>query len=686
MASIPPNLTRVPNILSTRLGLTNINRTSVDILRVQNQLSTGRSILNTSDDIVKSATIGVLDDRLERSTQLQRNYQHATASLNVLDDLFNEASDTTLEARDIASEQSNLTASPSERESQATVIDQMIRAMMSIANRQGVAGYLLGGTTTTISPVQDYLGYFRYMGEGAGLTTDLDSAASVPITLGETIIAGRTSRVKGSVDFQPRLTGDTRLSDLRGAQGLGVRLSPFEFSFNGGPRVRVELGAADTVQDVADAIESAIRDYEADAGVTVLGPGGVSISGEALNFDVATGTPAPQLNFFELGNSTVARDLGLITTPASTFTATSQSGEDLSPTLTLRTPVSALAGITGALGSIRISNAGRTAVVDLSQAQTIEDIKNTIERTNLGVKVSINEDGTGLDVVNEVAAGSTNALSISEVQGGTTATRLGIRSFSTETRISDLNAGRGVSVRDNVPDPVSGVINPSLNSDMVITLGGGQTLEIDLVPEDMVTVGSVMTALQNQINAQLNAQGLPPGSVTVGLATDGNGLTISQDTNVYGPGILSVEAKNNSQAAAQLGLIGGQWDATSATLTGNDVAKVRVESVFSYMVDLRDSLRTNNVTGITLAGEDLGNAATQLAETRGLVGSFAQRVDAAADREVSRSLLDESTRSQLRDVDYTQATSRFSALQTQLEAGLRVTATAQQLSLLDFLR
>ena len=243
-----------------------------------------------------------------------------------------------------------------------------------------------------------------------------------------------------------------------------------------------------------------------------------------------------------------------------------------------------------------------------------------------------------------------------------------------------------VSVRDNIPDPISGVINPSLNSDMTITLGGGQTLEIDLRPEDMTTVGNVLAVLQNEINAQLAAQSLPPGSVTVGLAADGNGLTISQDTNVYGPGVVSVEPRNNSQAAAQLGLIGGQWDATSATLIGNDVAKVRVESVFSYLVDLRDSLRTNNVPGITLAGEDLGNAATQLAETRGLVGSFAQRVDAAADREVSRSLLDESTRSQLRDVDYTEAASRFSALQTQLEAGLRVTATGQQLSLLDFLR
>jgi flagellin-like hook-associated protein FlgL len=686
MTSIPPNLTRMPNILSTRLALGNLNRTNVEILRIQNQLATGRSILSASDDIVKSATIGVLDDRLERSTQLQRNYQHATASLNVLDNLFNEASDTTLEARDIASEQANLTASPSERESQATVVDQMLRAMMSIANRQGVAGYLLGGTTTTIEPVQDYLGYFRYMGQGAGLTTDLDSAASVPITLGETMIAGRTSRVKGSVNLQPQLTGDTRLSNVRGAQGLGVRLSPLEFSFSGGPRVRIELGDADTMQDVADAIEAAISDYEADSGVTVLGPGGVSVGTDGLRVDVAGGSPASTVNFFELGNSTVARDLGLVTTPPRTFTAATQNGAALSPMLTLRTPVSALAGVTGALGSLRISNAGRTAVVDLSQAQTVEDIKNAIEQTNLGIKCCINADGTGLDVVNEVAAGSTNALSISEVQGGTTAARLGIRSFSAETRISDLNAGRGVSVLANVPDPISGVVNPSLNSDMTITLGGGQVLEIDLKPEDMTTIGNVMAVLQGQINAQLNAQSLPAGSVTVGLASDGNGLTISQNQSVYGSGVLFVEPKNNSQAAAQLGLIGGAWDAASATLTGKDVGKVRVESVFSYLVDLRDNLRGNNVTGITLAGEDLGNAATQLAETRGLVGSFAQRVDAATDRETSRALLDESTRSQLRDVDYTQAASRFSALQTQLEAGLRVTATGQQLSLLDFLR
>lgn len=41
--------------------------------------------------------------------------------------------------------------------------------------------------------------------------------------------------------------------------------------------------------------------------------------------------------------------------------------------------------------------------------------------------------------------------------------------------------------------------------------------------------------------------------------------------------------------------------------------------------------------------------------------------------------------SSLQDVDYAEAATRFSLLQTQLEAGLRVTATQGSVSLLDFL-
>lgn len=67
------------------------------------------------------------------------------------------------------------------------------------------------------------------------------------------------------------------------------------------------------------------------------------------------------------------------------------------------------------------------------------------------------------------------------------------------------------------------------------------------------------------------------------------------------------------------------------------------------------------------------------------MGSFAARVDSANTREEDRALIDETVRSQMRDVDYAEAASRFSLLQTQLPATLQTTAMYQSQSLLDFL-
>src|SRR4051812_35845752 len=105
MSSIPGNLARVPNMLASRLALANINRTNVELLGIQEQISTGRAILRPSDDIIKAATIAVLDDRLDRSGQIKRNLSHAAASLGVLDSVFAEANDVAQQAKSIASQQ-----------------------------------------------------------------------------------------------------------------------------------------------------------------------------------------------------------------------------------------------------------------------------------------------------------------------------------------------------------------------------------------------------------------------------------------------------------------------------------------------------------------------------------------------------------------------------------------------------
>jgi len=683
MTIIPPNLTRVPSFYGTNLALSNINRNNVSLLRVSEQINTGRAITRVSDDIVKSAAIGVLDDRLERAAQQLRNLQHAQSALNIVDDTLDEASTLANEARTIASEQVSLTSSAGERASQATVIDQMLNSLMNIANRQSVAGYVLGGTVTSRAPVESFLGYFRYRGENnAGLTTDLDQASTVPITLGPTALTGLSSRVRSNVDLDPQLTAGSNLSDLRGARGVGITLGTIELSVNGGTRIAIDLQGADTVQDVLDRVTASIRQYETDTSTTVLGPGGLSVSGGGLSIDVAGSNT---VQFFDVGNGITSQDLGLTTVPAAAFTASAGQGQDLGVRLTMRSPVSSLAGVTGALGTLRITNAGHTQVVDLSGAQTIEDVKTIIEGANLGVRVVINEAGTGIDVLNEVSAGSRNSLSISEVSGGDTATRLGIRSLMADTRISEFNYGRGVSIVHGVTDPVSGNVSGPLNTDMVITLGdtAQSKISIDFTPSDMVSVETVLAAMNSQIQAQLTAAGLPSNTLSAGLAADGNGITLVQTPAFTNP--VTVEPDNNSQAAAGLGLLGGTWKATTGTLTGTDNARVRVDSLFSHLVDLRESLIANDVSGIGFAGGDIEAANNSVVEARGMVGGFAQRVEGAITRETDRSVLDESTRSQLRDVDFTEAATRFSMLQTQLQASLRTTALTQQLSILDFL-
>jgi len=683
MASIPPNLTRVPNILSSKVFLSNINRNGVSLARVQEQIATGRAIIRASDDIVKASTIGVLDDRLEITDQLKRNLDHARSSLNVLDNTFDEALGVAQEARDISSDQANLTSSPAERAAQATVIDQMLVAMMNIANREGVAGYLLGGTTSTIAPVQGFYNYFRYTGQGNGLTTDTGQASAVPITVGGSAIARASSRLRADVDLNPSLTRDTRLSDVRGGRALGVSLGPIELSINSGTRIRVETTGSDTVGDVLDRIQNAIREFETESGTTVLGPGGVRTNGGAISFDLAG---ANTVQIFDVGTGITGRDLGLVTEPVTVYNATAPNGLDLNPKITLRTELSALQGVTLPLGRIRVANAGRAAVVDLTNAQTVQDVKNAIEGSNLGLRVNINASGTALDVLTEVASGSQNSMSIGEYLGGDTAARLGIRSFGATTRISEMNFGRGVEVVDGQTPPAGGQVNVDLNADFAITLGNSaQTrIVIDLRPTDLTTVQNVVDVINNQIQTQLAAAGVAGTALVAGLASDGNGITLRQDPSFSAR--LTVLPENNSRAAEQLGLFNGTWDASTGTLQGEDRAKVRSDSLFSALVDLREALRANDVSGIALAGEQLGTLGDELAETRGLVGSFQQRVDSALTRETDRAVLDEATRSSLRDLDLAEAATRYSLLQTQYQAGLQTTASAQRLSLLDFLR
>jgi len=310
-----------------------------------------------------------------------------------------------------------------------------------------------------------------------------------------------------------------------------------------------------------------------------------------------------------------------------------------------------------------------------------------IESAGLGMRVEIDPITDRLNIINEVATGTKSAMSIEEVAGGgQTASALGIRSLDRATRLSDFNDGRGVNIVTGGTDPITGDPDPTRDIDFIIRLGDGTELTIDLSPEDITTVGSVIDAINAQASTQLAAAGLATTLFTAGLGDDGNGIVLIQDTtdpSITGP--LEIEVKNSSTAAEELGLLEGTYDAVSATLAGGDRAQVRVHNAFTFMLDLRDSLRDDDTIGITIAAGQLDEMLDSLAQSRAFVGGLGQRVINETRALEDRRVLDQTIQSQLQDLDFIEAASRFSLLQTQLQAGYQSTAVLNQLSLLDFL-
>jgi flagellin-like hook-associated protein FlgL len=658
MTSIPPNLPRVPNLLASQILLGSLGRTNQDMLNLQVQLASGERVGRTSDDALAASAIIVLDDILERRDQRLRNLSHADAVMNNVDAALAAATDIMLEAKGLAVSQIGVGGTAETRNNQADVIDAMLTEMVTIANREFLDIHLFAGVASGRAPMSELLGGLRYSGRGEGVVTDLGQSRDIAITTsGEAAFGALSARVEGDRDLDPGIAMQTRLKDLGGAQGMGVRLGSVNVDVSG-TDITVDLAAANTVENVIDMLQASLQ---------VLDPGVIvqidPVSNHALEI-VPSGANTVTITD-PIGNATAA-DLGLDGTYPP-----KRVGPDLNARMTTMTALSDLSGLTLPLGVVRLTNGGQTRDVDLSGAQTVQDIVNAVEATAIGVRVVVAESGDRLTFVNEVSGA---VMSVGEVGGGSTATDLGVRTLAASTLLSDFNDGRGVEIISGNVDPLTGMPDPARDLDLQVELKDGRTFDVDLA--GAATVQDVL----DMLNAAAATAGIAvPAEFQAGLAADGNGIVLSDGTV---GGSTTVTALNGSKAAGQLGILGAT---TSATLVGEDRAMVAVDSVFSHLIELRDALRANDELGITLAGERLEVDLDRLARTRGEVGVRARRVADAVTREEELRIQETALRSNVQDLEFTEAALRFATLQRQLEAGFRTASQVSSLSLLDFL-
>ena len=456
-------------------------------------------------------------------------------------------------------------------------------------------------------------------------------------------------------DLDPALTVTTRLADV-----LGVRASAVvdgTGSNNGLVFEYAQRGAAGnniTIQFVDDA--------------------GVTKGGETVDYDDSTPS-APVLTIHIDAGNTNANDV--IAAIENDLTAAALfnvrlDGQDTTASSSAGTgTIDVTASGTTAGGSgiefdqssgLEITSGGETFTLDISDAVTVGDLLNKFNASPGGLKAEIS--GSSL-LVRSTLSGAD--FSIGE-SGGSTASELGLRTFTADTYLADLNYGGGIGVADG--------------TDFIITRRDGTELEIDV--STATTVGDVIDLINN---APGNAD--PSTRVVASLATVGNGIVLT-DSNSLPTTDLSIRRGTGSEAAYGLGLIAYGENSTTATgspqtIAGEDVNAQEVQGVFNSLLRLREALESEDNGGVERAVALLDLDIERLGYVRAEVGSRGQTIDSLEERLAIEKVELQGVLSKEVDVDLVEAISNLTNIQAALEAALRTIGSTYNLSLLEYL-
>ena len=380
-----------------------------------------------------------------------------------------------------------------------------------------------------------------------------------------------------SEDLDPQLLVTTRLDDLLGS------------------KARASLSSGGDNNDIQ--IEASANGSTFD-GVTVSYIDGGDGSPVSVNFNSGLKTLEITLDGGDTtaqevvdainadGNYTASLDYGDATTPA-------DAGTGIVAATVFADPTSGGGGTTLDQSSgIRIVNGGETYDIAFDGDETVEDLLNRLNRSEAGVLAELNEAGDGINIRSRLSG---NDFAIGEIGGGTTATQLGIRTFTADSRLDDFNFGLGVPVSAGFDLPVGDGV------DVTIDTIDGLQFDVDFSGIDFsnLSTNDAINAVINEINTASLAAG---ASVTASAVTTGNVTAVQLDDAGVGANPFTLTAGTGSLAGQYLGLIPDgdtQLVAGGTTITGDDGEyidfTITANSGQSFSVDLSAATTVDDV-------------------------------------------------------------------------------------------
>ncbi len=226
----------------------------------------------------------------------------------------------------------------------------------------------------------------------------------------------------------------------------------------------------------------------------------------------------------------------------------------------------------GELGLVELTDrSGGTAEVNLSGAETLEDLIDAINAADVSIRAQINRARNGVELV-DTSGDTAGNLIIADADGTNTATKLNIAADTDLTMVNSGDMHLQVISRNTVLTSLNGGAGVA-RGQFRITDSNGLTRTVDLRLQNVKTMGDVIDAV-NRVHLGATAE----------LNATGDGILL-RDT-AGGTGTLTV-AEAGGTTARHLGLL---KDAANVEVDGQTQQHINGSTTHTIAITANDSL------------------------------------------------------------------------------------------------
>jgi flagellar hook-associated protein 3 FlgL len=148
-------------------NIDNLSKTSSELFKTQNQLSTGKKILQPSDDPIASAQVQKFKKEIARTEQFSKNIEVSERRLVLEENTIDQINNLSIRLKELTIQGKNGVLNSSDRISVAAEVGEIVKALDGLMNTKDVQGeYLFSGHQGFTKPYEMNAGTGRYEFKG----------------------------------------------------------------------------------------------------------------------------------------------------------------------------------------------------------------------------------------------------------------------------------------------------------------------------------------------------------------------------------------------------------------------------------------------------------------------------------------------------------------------------------------